>query len=188
MKALDELQFGPQRTLNLRESLPSARDATVRAERWLREQQVRGTKDVLIVTGRGNQSIGGVPVVKQAIERLLGALRRQGVVAGHREHNPGALVVTLAPLRALTDAAPRRRDPVRARPAFDFAGLSDESVALLRDLADVALAELGIAADEPRIRDEMHRQLGIVAGTLSPSDADEIQLRKTLRAMIAEYD
>lgn len=188
MSALDELHFGPQRTLNLRESLPSAQAASIRAERWLREQQVKGSKEVLIVTGRGSQSIGGVPVIKQTILRLLGALRRQGVVVDHQEHNPGALVVTLAPMRALSDAPPRRRDPVRARPGFDFAGLSDETVALLRDLADAALAELGIAADDQRLQDEMHRQLGVVASALPPSQDTEAQLRRTLRAMIAEYD
>jgi hypothetical protein len=188
VKALDELHFGPHRTLNLRESLPTAVEAKSRAERWLREQQVKGSADVLIVTGRGNQSIGGVAVLKEAIVRLLGSLKRQGVVASHREHNPGAVVVTLAPLRALSEAAPRRRDPVRAKPTFDFAGLSEESAVLLRELAEIALAELGIVADERRLRDEMHRQLGVVAAALPPSADTEAQLKTTLRAMIAEYD
>jgi len=188
VSAFDELHFGPQRTLNLRESLPTAQEARTRAERWLREQQLKGSRDVLIVTGRGSKSIGGVPVIKETVERLLGLLKRQGVIAGHREQNPGAVVVTLAPLRALSDAARRRRDPVRARPAFDFTGLSEESLALLRDLAEISLAELGISPDEHRLRDEMHRQLGIVAAAMPPSPDADAQLGKTLRAMIAEYD
>jgi len=36
-KAFDELRFGPLRTLNLRESLPTAQEARDRTERWNRE-------------------------------------------------------------------------------------------------------------------------------------------------------
>lgn len=39
--AFDEVRFGAARTLNLRESLPTARDAASRLESWLRQQQVR---------------------------------------------------------------------------------------------------------------------------------------------------
>jgi Smr domain len=185
---LDELHFGPRRTLNLRESLPTGEQARVRAERWLREQQIQGSKEVLIITGRGSHSIGGVAVVKEAVTRLLRSLKRQGVVSGHREHNPGALVVILAPLRSLTHAAARHGEPARVIRPFDFTGLSDATLSLLRDLADASLAELGVTPDEARVRDEMHRQLRIIAGGLPPTDDSETQLRKTLRAMIAEYD
>ena len=188
MATLDELHFGPRRTLNLRESLPTGEQARTRAERWLREQQIQGSKEVLIITGRGSRSIGGVAVVKEAVTRLLRSLKRQGVVSGYREHNPGALVVTLAPLRALTNAASRHGEPVRVPRPFDFSGLSDETLALLRDLADASLAELGVSPDDARLRDEMHRQLGIIAGGLPRTGDQETQLRTTLRAMIAEYD
>ena len=188
MGTLDELHFGPKRTLNLRESLPTGDQARTRAERWLREQQIQGSKEVLIITGRGSHSIGGIAVVKEAVTRLLRSLKRQGVVAGHREHNPGALVVTLAPLRALTQAALRHGEPVRVTRSFDFSGLGDETLSLLRDLADASLAELGVTPDDARLRDEMHRQLGIIATALPRSGDAEAQLRTTLRAMIAEYD
>ena len=186
-RALDELRFGPARTLNLRESLPSAHDAVLRCERWLREQQIRGSVDVLVVTGRGNHSIGGVPIVKQAVDKLLFSLRRRGVVRAHVEHNPGAFVVTLAPLRALSESAARRREPRRHGPAFAFEGLSPATVSLVRDLAERALDSLGVQADGDRIRDEMHRQLRVLAPGLGGAHIDD-ELQAALRRAIAEYD
>ena len=41
-KAFDEAEFGAKNSLNLRDSLPTAADATFRAESWLREQLVSG--------------------------------------------------------------------------------------------------------------------------------------------------
>jgi hypothetical protein len=185
-RALDELRFGPTRTLNLRESLPSAREAVQRCENWLREQQIKGTAEVLIVTGRGSHSVGGVAVVKQAIDKLLFSLRRRGVVRAHAEHNPGAFAVTLAPLRALSEAAPRRRDPQRHRPGFAFDGLSPGTISLLRDLAERSLDSLGVEPGDDRIRDEMHRHLRVLAPGLA-ADADT-ELQAVLRRAIAEYD
>ena len=63
-QAFDEVRFGGQRTLNLRDTLPTAAAATARTEAWLRQQQVDSAGEVLIVTGRGNQSEGGVPVLR----------------------------------------------------------------------------------------------------------------------------
>jgi hypothetical protein len=39
-QSFDEANFGTDRTLNLRESLPSAIEARARAEAWLRMKQV----------------------------------------------------------------------------------------------------------------------------------------------------
>src|SRR5436309_2571191 len=58
-KAFDEATFGPKNTLNLRESLPTAADARHRAEAWLRERQISRASEVLVITGRGNQTPGG---------------------------------------------------------------------------------------------------------------------------------
>ena len=185
-RALDELRFGPTRTLNLRETFPSARDAVRRCENWLREQQVKGTQEVLIVTGRGSHSVGGVAVVKQAIDKLLFSLRRRGVVLGHVEHNPGAFAVTLAPLRALSEAAARRREPRRDGPGFAFEGLVPATLALLRDLAERSLDSLGVEPDDDRIRDEMHRHLRVLAPGLGADVANELD--GALRRAIAEYD
>lgn len=69
-KAFDEAEFGTKNILNLRESLPTAADARHRAEAWLRERQVSGTSEVLLITGRGNQSPGGVSAVRGRSSRF----------------------------------------------------------------------------------------------------------------------
>ena len=189
MSARDELRFGHERILNLREGLPSSVDAVRRAEAWLREHQVRGSSEVLVITGRGSNSEGGIAVIKNAVEKLLFSLRRRGVVTGHAAHNPGAFVVQLAPLRALTDAAPRRRD--RARPsgaAPELHGLNRDTRDLLRQLAERSLEALAVTPDEQRLDDEMHRHLRVLAPGLRGGPAMEDQLRAALRLAIADYD
>jgi hypothetical protein len=189
VSASDELRFGPQRTLNLREHLPTSIDAVRRAEAWLREQQVRGSKDVLVITGRGNQSIGGIPVIRGAVEKLLFSLHRQGVVTSHHEHNPGAFAVQLAPLRTLFEAPARRREPVRTDlPAAEIHGLTRETTALLRDLAERSLDALGVSASEARVVDEMHRHLRVIVPALGAGPAMEQELQAALRVAMSEYD
>lgn len=189
MSASDELRFGAQRTLNLREHLPTSVEAVRRAEAWLRQQQVQGSREVLVITGRGNQSIGGVAVIRGAIEKLLFSLHRRGVVASHQEHNPGAFAVQLAPLRTLFEAPARRRERERIDPAAtDMHGLSRETIALLRELAERSLDALGVSANEPRIVDEMHRHLRVMAAALAGGPEMEEQLREALRVAMSEYD
>ena len=150
---------------------------------------MRGAKEVLVITGRGNQSVGGVAVIRGAIEKLLFLLRRRGVVHGHHEHNPGAFVVELAPLRSLSEAPARRRDRAEAVPATQMIqGLDRETVALLRDLAERSLDALGVAASDRRIADEMQRYLSKIAPALPAGARMEDHLRSALRAAIAEYD
>jgi Smr domain len=189
VRAFDELRFGPQRTLNLRENLPTAPDAVRRAESWLREQQVRGSGEVLIITGRGNQSLGGVAVIRAAVEKLLFSLKRRGVVASHREHNPGAFAVELAPLRSLVEAPARRRDRApKERSKATIQGLSAESVQLLRDLAGRSLDALGVKATEARLADEMQRHLRAIAPALPGGERMEPQLRAALTSALEDYD
>jgi hypothetical protein len=188
-RALDELRFGADRTLNLRDTLPSAADATRRCDGWLRSQQIRGAAEVLVITGRGLHSRDGIAVIRPAIEKLLHSLRRQGVVADHSEHNPGAFTVRLAPLRALTEAPRRRREAPRRIPGFDFAGLDADTLTLLRELADRSLHSLGVRADDARRQDEMHRQIATIAAGLRDAEGDrDERLRAALRRAIAEYD
>jgi len=189
VSASDELRFGPQRTLNLRENLPSAADAVRHADTWLREQQVRGSKEVLIITGRGSHSVGGVAVIRPAVEKLLFSLHRRGVVASHSEHNPGAFCVQLAPLRELIDAPSRRRE--RRDPAskpIEIHGLTRETISLLRELAERSLDALGVSGDGARIDDEMHRHLRAIAPALPPGSRMEETLRDALRSALSEYD
>ena len=116
--ALDELRFGRNGTLNLRTSLPTAAEAIKRTESWLRMKQAEGAREVLIVTGRGNQSYARVPVVREAVQRLLAYLSTRGVVEQHSEHSPGSFAVRLLPLSA---AAHRRDTPTTpaAAPVLD---------------------------------------------------------------------
>ena len=65
-RAFDEARFGPERTLNLRASLPSPYHAATRAESWLRERQVARAGEVLVIR-RGNRSFENVSVVREAI-------------------------------------------------------------------------------------------------------------------------
>lgn len=189
MKIFDELRFGPQRTLNLREGLPTAAEAVRRAENWIREQQMHGTNEVLVITGRGNQSIGGVAVLRGAVEKLLFSLRRRGVVTSHGDHNPGAFVVKLAPIKSLVDAPSRRREPARLlAPAVTIHGLTVATTTLLRDLAERSLVALGVTPTDDNVGDEMHRHLRALAPALSGGEGMETQLRAALRAAIAEYD
>src|SRR6476620_7777799 len=109
-RAFDEADFGSKNSLNLRDSLPSAADAAFRTEAWLRERQVSGAKEVLIITGRGNQSPDGVSVVGVSVLTLLPALHRRGVVSEWREHSPGSLVVRLYPISTLLNSPRRKRD------------------------------------------------------------------------------
>ena len=109
-QGFDEANFGADRTLNLRDSLPSGPEARARTESWLRMRQVMKPGEVLVITGRGNQSPGGVGVVREAIIALMPSLRRRGVILNWREHSPGSLVVTLAPITTLLTAPRRNRN------------------------------------------------------------------------------
>mgnify|MGYP001555843349 FL=1 len=159
--ALDEASFGPERTLNLRELLPSAAEARSRTEVWLRARQVTKTEDVLIITGRGNQSIGGIGLIRQEILAMMPSLRRRGIVESWREHSPGSIVVKLAPVNSLLSAPRRHRDADagirRNVDVKSFAGLSPDTLHLLRQLAAQNLESLGIEANDNFIVEEMAR-------------------------------
>ena len=176
-QALDELRFGRTGTLNLRTSLPTAAEAVKRTEAWLRMKQAEGAREVLVVTGRGNQSFAKTPVVREAVRRLLGLLSTRGVVEDHSEHSPGSFAVRLAPLSAAT----ARREvttvdttaPITAPPTLD--GLSDATRDQLRRLAVTALNALGVQ-DPPSafVHDEMVRQCAqLGALTVGPATAEE---------------
>ena len=171
--ALDEIRFGPTRTLNLRTSLPSAADAVKRTESWLRTKQVEGVKEVLVITGRGNQSHARVPVVREAVRRLLHLLSTRGVVLDHGEHSPGSFAVRLAPFTAARNSPHAgRTDPVEATadvapPTLD--GLSETTREQLRVLAATTLDVLGVRDPSPSfVHDEMVRQCAELAATIPP--------------------
>jgi hypothetical protein len=190
-QAFDEVRFGSQRTLNLRESLPTPEDAATRAEAWLRQQQVDRAEEVLIITGRGNHSEGGVSVVREAVIRLLHVLKRRGVVTGHEEHTPGSLVVTLAPLSALWESPRRNRGrgiapPPKTPPSLE--DLDDETRVMLRNLAECALEGLGLKDTAAFLQGEMLRQFGAIAATVGDAPGREIRLRAAIRAALDQHE
>lgn len=190
-QAFDEVRFGAARTLNLRDSLPTAADATARTEAWLRQRQVEKAEEVLVITGRGNQSPEGVSVVREAVTRLLHSLKRRGVVAGHTEHTPGSFVVELAPMHELWDAPKRRREkaappPPPAPPSLD--ALSPDTRKLLRDLAERSLDALGVEDYTPFLQDEMLRQFGAIAAGVPPGGDREARLRAAIRVALDQYE
>jgi hypothetical protein len=189
--ALDEARFGAQRTLNLRSSLPTSAEAKRRAESWLRQQQADNVREVLIVTGRGNNSDGGVSVVRAAVLSLLHSLKRRGVIAAHGEHTAGSFVVTLAPLRSLVDAPRRRREkPPAVLPVTSkkLELVTAETRRLLRDLAQRALEDLGVQVTEPFLEGEMLKQLTAIGRSVTEGPGREQRLRAALRVALAQRD
>jgi len=190
-KAFDEAEFGPKNILNLRESLPTAADARFRAEAWLRERQVSRANEVLLITGRGNQSPGGVSAVRAAIVALLPALRRRGVVIEWREHTPGAFVVKLGSISSLLDAPRRKRDrALVAKPADPraLAELESSTLSLLRRLAVRSLESLGVRNPEKFVEAEMLSKFNSLAGGVAPGVEGEARLRAAISTALEQLD
>jgi hypothetical protein len=194
--ALERLRFGPSRTLNLREGLPSGAEAARRAETWLRSRQAEGAREVLIITGRGARSPGGVPVVRDAVARVLRSLRRQGVVSAVREHTAGSVIVTVAPLRALFEAAPSRHAAGNRSPRQPsvprqnpVAGLDVATQACLRRLAVRALESLGVRMPRAAMIDaEARRQFSLLVRSVPPGQSLDAWLRPAIDRALQEFD
>ncbi|MFL5584117.1 MAG: hypothetical protein ACJ78K_04570 [Gemmatimonadaceae bacterium] len=191
LKGFDEAEFGAKNTLNLRESLPTAADARYRAEAWLRERQISRASEVLLITGRGNQSPGGVSAVRTAIVSLLPSLRRRGVVAEWREHSPGSFVVKLASISALLDAPRRKPDRGAKETVPDphaLQALDDSTLSLLRTLAQRSLESLGISESEKFLEEEMLSKFNSLAASITPGPEGEARLREAIAAALDQMD
>lgn len=190
-KAFDEAQFGAKNSLNLRDSLPSAADAAYRTEAWLRERQVTGTKEVLIITGRGNRSPDGISVVRKAVLNLLPTLHRRGVVSEWREHSPGSLVVRLEPIAALLNAPRRKRDRHAATASSGpqaLSALDNATLKLLRALAIRSLDSLGVRDPENFIEAEMLEKFNSFAASIPPGEGSEARLQKAIATALEQLD
>lgn len=188
--AFDELRFGRENTLDLRTSLPTGDEAARRAEAFLRERQVAKAREVLVITGRGNQSEGGVPVVRPAVASALAKLRRRGVVEAWQEHTAGSFVVTPAPITALFEA-PRRHGDLATVVVVDdeaFAGLTEGTRLALRRLAVRSLQALGAPADDPFVQDEMQRQFSALGRSIPSGPDRDAQLCCAADAALDELD
>ena len=192
-QAFDEARFGATRMLNVRDSLPSGAEAVRRADGWLRAKQVERAGEVLIVTGRGSGSVGQVPVVREAIRKLLASLRRAGVVEEFGEHNQGSFVVRLAPLRALFDA-PRRGGSVPAPEPPPptpptLGGLDASTRRRLRELALLSLESLGLASpDRSLVATEMERQFALLARGAPESGVTDAWLQTVIAHALEEFE
>ena len=191
LRAFDEAEFGPKNTLNLRESLPTAADARYRAEAWLRERQISRAGEVLLITGRGNQSPGGISPVREAIVALLPLLRRRGVVSEWREHSSGSFVVKLGSISSLLEAPRRKRDrePKTLPPdPKALAGLDASTLTLLRGLAIRSLESLGVREPEKFVDAEMLSQFNSLAAGVASGQEGEARLREAITAALEQLD
>lgn len=189
-RAFDQLRFGAARTLNLRDGLPTVAQAETRVESWLRRQQAEGGGEVLVITGRGLGSLDGVGKVREAVLRRCTQLKRLNVVVGIREHGPGAVVVTVATLRALVDA-PRlrtgRKNPTPVADPTELAALPADARALLRQLAELTIQRLGVLnPSESMIADEMRSQFATLAPSVVTADDPALALRQVAERLLQE--
>ncbi|MCC7052582.1 MAG: Smr/MutS family protein [Gemmatimonadaceae bacterium] len=189
-RAFDALRFGAARTLNLRDGLPTVAQAESRVEAWLRQCQADGGGDALVITGRGLGSLDGVGRVREAVLRRCTHLKRLNVVTAVREHGPGALVVTVASLRALVDA-PRlrtgRKTPVQPAGPGELAALPDDVQALLRAVAILSIERLGVRAPAAgMIADEMRAQFGAIAPGIVGAADPTAALRDTVTRLLQD--
>jgi hypothetical protein len=182
LRAFDEVEFGSTNTLNLRESLPSAADARFRAEAWLRERQISRAAEVLVITGRGNQSPNGISAVREAILSLLPSLRRRGVVREWREHSPGSFVVKLDSISSLLEAPRRKHDRTP-----DTSTVNPESLKDL-DRSTLELESLGVREPDKFVEAEMLSKFYSLAGGIKPGEQGEIRLRKAIEAALDQLD
>ena len=191
LKAFDEAEFGVKNILNLRESLPTAADARYRAEAWLRERQISRAGEVLIITGRGNQSPGGVSAVRAAVVSLLPALRRRGVVTEWREHSPGSFVIKLDTISSLLAAPRRKRERAAKEEPSDpqvLAALESPTLVLLRRLAVRSLESLGVREPEKFVEAEMLTKFNSLAAAIPSGEGREAKLREAITVALEQLD
>jgi hypothetical protein len=190
-QAFDEVRFGAERTLNLRESLPTGDEAARRLDNWLRQHQVQKSDELLVVTGRGNNSQDGVSVVREATIRVFHELRRKGVVREFVEHTPGSFVVTVAPMAAMLEAGKRRREqqapPAPAEPP-SLTALDVTTRDRLRVLAERSLDALGVRERGPFVESEMLRLFGMLASSAGDGADREQRFRAAIESAMRELD
>jgi hypothetical protein len=125
----------------------TADEARGRAEGWLRARAAAGERTVVVVTGRGNRSRGGLSVLRPEIELLLEGLRGATVESWDATDGGGGFRVHLRPPPA----------PAASRAAAEAASLARQHPPELRRRAEESLAELGITPTPALLRAEIRR-------------------------------
>jgi hypothetical protein len=190
-QAFDELRFGADRTLNLRESLPTGADAVRRLEAWLRQHQAQRSDELLVITGRGSGSADGIAVVRDAAIRVFHELRRKGVVEDFAEHTPGSFVVRVAPMQAMIDARQGHRAPDPSPPPPSpptLAALDETTRQRLRVLAERSLDALGVRDRSAFVEGEMLRLFGTLAAETGDGAEREARLRAAIERAMSELE
>jgi hypothetical protein len=188
-QAFDEVRFGADRTLNLRESLPTSVEASRRLEAWLRQHQAQRSDELLVITGRGSGSADGIAVIREAAIRVFHALQRKGVVEGFTEHTPGSFVVTVASMQSMIDARRRHRSAVPPPPSPPtLATLSEATRDRLRVLAERSLDVLGVRDRAAFVESEMVRLFGTLTARAGEGADREARLRAEIERAMSEVD
>ena len=187
-QAFDEVRFGAARTLNLRESRPSGAEAARRVDTWLRQKQVEQSEELLVLTGRGNNSESGIAVVREATLRVFHALRRKGVVQDFAEHTPGSFVVTVAPMRQVHDSENRGAAAPPPPEPPTLSALDASTRERLRALAERSLDALGIRERGPFLENEMLRLFGELAARAGGGSDREARLRAAIARALEEVE
>jgi hypothetical protein len=189
-RAFDEAAFGQARTLDLHVARPTVAEAVARTEQWLRQQQVARAGEVLVITGRGAHSPDGVSPVRAGVLQHFHSLRRNGVVRSWREHTAGSFIVELAPVGALFEQLPRKKEPRHPVPVDPEAlrGVSVETRAALRRLALRSLEMLGVREPERYVEAEMLKQFAALSGALPQAGNRDVALRIAVESALDEMD
>jgi hypothetical protein len=189
-QAFDEVRFGAARTLNLRESLPTGAEAARRVDAWLRQHQMQQSGELLVITGRGNNSEAGISVVRETTLRMFHELRRKGVIQEFVEHTLGSFVVMVAPVKAMFDGAKRREQDVAPAPATPptLTSLDESTRERLRTLAERSLDALGVRERGPFLESEMLRLFGTLASNVGEGADREAKLRAAIERAMSEID
>ena len=129
--------------------------------------------------------------MREAVIRLLHALKRRGVLKGHEEHTPGSFVVSLADVSALWESPARNRGrgvaaPPATPPSLDE--LDSETRTMLRHLAERALEGLGVKDTAAFLQGEMLKQFGAIAATLGDTPGRDERLREAIRVALDQYE
>jgi hypothetical protein len=177
-QAFDEVRFGGARTLNLRESRPTGAEAARRLEAWLRHHQVQQSGELLVITGRGNNSEAGIAVVREtslACSTSSPQGRRRELRRAHarfvrrdRRTDAGD---------SPTPGAEASHCRCRPLPRPRLSALDESTRERLRILAERSLDVLGVRERGPFVESEMLRLFGELAAGVGDGPGREARLR-----------